>query len=438
MRQCADAPMRLSPSPPLVTITLHAGFVVAGMATTLLGPILPALTTRWGISDIIAGSLFTAQFLSAMTATLVAPALAARIGARGALALGFVLIAAGTVTIGIAPHAIGVVATAAYGLGLGLVLPLTNIAIAAIQPDRAASALSLVNVSWGIGAVIWPMVVRSFGSASSVAVPTALLAIACALMAIVCRLSMPAALLTAARPVDIAAADIGGAAIDRGEAHHGGTNRLRQGYGGPPKLHAKAEALPPQQQTLARANLMTRAVLLGTLIFLYVGTENAVAGWVAEFARRMVAGATTTWALAPTAFWAALTTGRLLATLALRRMSESVLIRSGLALATLGVLAIIFAASTPEGVIAGAAAAGLGLSAIFPLLWAIVTRSIGSLAPAAAGPLYAAGGLGGAVMPWVVGAVSSAADNLRAGLAVPLAALVVLVLCSWLKALRHP
>ena len=44
-------------------------------------------------------------------------------------------------------------------------LPLTNIAIAAIQPDRAASALSLVNVSWGIGAVIWPMAVRSFGTA---------------------------------------------------------------------------------------------------------------------------------------------------------------------------------------------------------------------------------------------------------------------------------
>ena len=79
-------PMR--PSAPLVTIVLHIGFVVAGMATTLLGPILPALTERWRMSDVVAGSLFTAQFLSAMTATLVAPALAGRIGARGALALG--------------------------------------------------------------------------------------------------------------------------------------------------------------------------------------------------------------------------------------------------------------------------------------------------------------------------------------------------------------
>jgi fucose permease len=425
------------------------------MATTLLGPILPALTERWDMSDVVAGSLFTAQFLSAMTATLVAPALAARIGARGALALGFSFLAVGIGTIGLAPHAIGVVATVVYGLGLGFVLPLTNIAVAAARPDRAASALNLVNVSWGVGAVIWPIVVRSLGSADSVTAPTSVLAMACALMAIACRLVVPRALLATSR-------DHGGA--DRGGADHSGANRLRpdyalrassrsrrsasrgggQGYGGPPKLHAKAEAPPPQvlvevevQATHARSGLAGRALLLGTLIFLYVGTENAVAGWVAEFARRMVAGATTTWALAPTAFWAALTTGRLLAAIAVRRFTESALIRSGLVLATLGVVAITFAASTPGGVIAGAAATGLGLSAIFPLLWALVTRSVGALAPAAAGPLYAAGGLGGAVMPWVVGAVSSAVGDLRAGLAVPLVALVALLLGSWLKVLRQ-
>ena len=390
-----------------VTIALHIGFIVAGMATTLLGPVLPALTQRWSMSDVVAGSLFTAQFLSAMTATLVAPAVAARIGARGALAAGFGLLSVGIVTIGLASHAIGVVATVVYGLGLGFVLPLTNIAVAAAQPDRAASALNLVNVSWGVGAVIWPIVVRSLGSADSVAVPTTLLAIACAAMVIACRVVVPPALLTASREAD------------------------RRGAEAPPPQLGIGEAA-----TLARSGLVGRAVLFGTLIFLYVGTENAVAGWVAEFARRMVAGATTTWALAPTAFWAALTTGRLLAAVALRHVTESALIRGGLMLATLGVVAITFAASTPGGVIAGAAATGLGLSAIFPLLWALVTRSIGSAAPAVAGPLYAAGGLGGAVMPWVVGAVSSAVDDLHAGLVVPLGALLFLLALSSLKAAR--
>jgi hypothetical protein len=269
-----------------------------------------------------------------------------------------------------------------------------------------------VNVSWGIGAVIWPMVVRSAGTVDGVAAPLAILAGACLMMAFVCRLAIPAALLTVSRVTKSGVAGAGG-----------------------------AEAPPPQPPvpsvaTVPRSGVAGRVMLFGTLIFLYVGTENAVAGWVAEFARRMVSGATTTWALAPTAFWAAITAGRPLATVALRQITESALIRLGLALATAGVLASMFAASTPQGVIAGAAAAGLGLAAIFPLLWALVTRTI-SATGAAAGPRYASGGFGGAVLPWAVGAVSSVAGDLRAGLAVPLAALVVLLVCSWLKVLRQ-
>ena len=170
-----------------VTITLHIGFVVAGMATTLLGPILPALTPRWGMSDVVAGSLFTAQFLSAMTATLVAPALAARIGARGALALGFSLLAAGTFTIGIAPHAIGVVATVVYGLGLG------TRAAADEHRDRRDPARSRRQraepgervVGHRRGDLADGRAIVRHGRER--AVPTAALAIACAFMAIACR-----------------------------------------------------------------------------------------------------------------------------------------------------------------------------------------------------------------------------------------------------------
>jgi hypothetical protein len=34
--------------------------------------------------------------------------------------------------------------------------------------------------------------------------------------------------------------------------HHSGANRLRQGYGGPPKLYAKAEAPRPQRSARTR------------------------------------------------------------------------------------------------------------------------------------------------------------------------------------------
>ena len=43
-------------------VTAHAAFVLTGTVTTLLGPLLPVLATRWALEDASAGLLFTAQF----------------------------------------------------------------------------------------------------------------------------------------------------------------------------------------------------------------------------------------------------------------------------------------------------------------------------------------------------------------------------------------
>jgi MFS family permease len=44
---------------------MHAGFVLAGLATFLLGPILPLLSRQWNLSDQRAGLLLLAQFTGA-------------------------------------------------------------------------------------------------------------------------------------------------------------------------------------------------------------------------------------------------------------------------------------------------------------------------------------------------------------------------------------
>ena len=50
---------------------LHGGFVLAGMATTLLGPLLPLVAAQWAMTDRDAVTLFTAQFTGALAAALV-------------------------------------------------------------------------------------------------------------------------------------------------------------------------------------------------------------------------------------------------------------------------------------------------------------------------------------------------------------------------------
>ncbi|HEY8535609.1 MAG TPA: MFS transporter, partial [Vicinamibacterales bacterium] len=164
-----------------LVLQLHAGFVLAGMGTTLLGPVIPILTAAWGLDDREAGRLFAAQFGGALTATSVSALVARRIGAPRTLAAGFLLFAAGIGAIGVVPREAAIAAALTFGLGQGLVLPLTNIAIATLYPARPAGALSLVNVSWGVGAVLWPLVVGALARPDDPSPATTALASGCCL-----------------------------------------------------------------------------------------------------------------------------------------------------------------------------------------------------------------------------------------------------------------
>ncbi len=353
------------------------------MATTLLGPLLPFLASRWAMSDASAGALFSAQFFGQLTATISSTLITARLGGRRTLAIGFALVAVGVGAVGVVPASLSWPAVLIYGLGLGCVLPVTNILVAALAPARAASALSLVNVSWGIGAMLWPLVVNALTGVSP-AGATTLLAVA--------SMAVGAMWLVMPEPT-------------------------------------RAVASRATAATASRPAVVPTAVVAsyGGLILLYVGSETAISGWVAAFARRMAAGQGA-WAYAPTAFWTAQTAGRLLAPVWLRRVSEPRLLLSSLVASVTAVL-LLTRVTSVSGVIGASALAGLGLAAIFPLLWAGVTREVAPSRPAAVGPLFAAGGGGGAVLPWLVGVVSTG-QGLGAGLLVPLTALALMLVAG--------
>ena len=365
------------------------------MATTLLGPLLPLLASRWAMSDASAGALFTAQFAGQLTATTLSTLITVRLGERRTLALGFTLVAVGVSAVGFVPASLSWPAVLVYGLGLGCVLPVTNILVAALAPARAASVLSLVNVSWGVGAMVWPLIVNALAGLHPAGATTFL----------------------AVASMAVGAAWIAMPTMDRADM-------------------SAATHTTGSQPPVAPAGVVAS---YGVLILLYVGSETAISGWVAAFARRMAAGQGA-WAYAPTAFWSAQTAGRLLAPLLLRRVSEPRLLVSSLVSAVTAVLILSTAATSVSGVIGASALGGLGVAAIFPLLWAGVTRQIAPSRPAAVGPLFAAGGVGGAVLPWLVGVVSTG-YGLGTGLLVPLAALVLMLLMTVPRtvksALRH-
>ena len=369
-----------------LTAVIHAGFVLTGMVTTLLGPVLPALASRWSLNDSHAGYLFTAEFLGSTVGVVLSSLIVPRFGFTLSLALSYVLLALGVGAMGVGPWLLALAAAATYGFGLGIIIPATNLWVSQISGPTPAAALNVVNLAWGIGAVSLPAGVAIAIHANFL--PSLFLAIAGASLIIAITLFV----------------------VARGEA-----------VTHTPRIDIDAPAL------------WGIRVALAILFYLYVGAENAVAGWVAMYTDRLHVAAGTLWAATPSIFWGALLIGRAIAVPVLRRASEAKLLSSGLLMAALGVIALI-GANSMALVVVGIGVAGLGFSSVFPLLVAKISHCFGEAGPCVAGPIFAFGGLGGATVPWLVGVASQRGGGLRTGLAVPLAAVLLMGLVLILAA----
>src|SRR5437868_14174470 len=110
-------PTSPQPSSRAASFTLFACglFVVLGVVTTLLGPILPLLSVRWSISTVQAGSLFFWQFITSTIGTLVSGAILARRSFKIAVLLGVAFCLAGVAALFQADWSLGRYAVACYG-----------------------------------------------------------------------------------------------------------------------------------------------------------------------------------------------------------------------------------------------------------------------------------------------------------------------------------
>ena len=366
---------------------LFTGFILTGFVTTVLGPVLPWLSARWHLTDAAAGALFTLQFAGSIVAGALSGLIVARLGATATLATGYVLMSAGFAGLALGERVAGTLAIAVAGIGIGFVVPATNMIVARLTPNRAASALGALNFCWGIGAATWPMVVARFNPVPGVRV--ALLLVSTLLGAMAVRMAW------ARFPVHI----------------------LRPAAGSAPATWSWA-----------------RLIIFGVCITLYSGIESAFGGWIAEYTRRLTVDSSTVismrWETAASVFWAGLAAGRGLVAIGLAPRFENAALFTGLmlvgtAIATLLVLGgadRAVAGLSPVFVVA--VACGLGLAPAFPVTMAALSREV---PPNVAQPMIALGSLGAAIVPWLVGAISSRTGSLSSGLSALLGLLAVVI-----------
>jgi fucose permease len=130
--------------------------------------------------------------------------------------------------------------------------------------------------------------------------------------------------------------------------------------------------------------------------------------------------------MTPSFFWGALLAGRLLAPVALRFYREIKLASVGLMIALLGGIGLVSARSL-KLIAIGSVFAGLGLAAIYPISVSLLRRWFGDSARRASGVVFSSGNIGGAALPWMLGAVSTLSGSLRFAFGVPLIGVAVLL-----------
>jgi len=378
-------------------------FFPTGILTTLLGPMLTILIARWAMNDTQAGNLFMVQFLAMLMGVQLSGVLLARWGFRPAFLSGLLLMACGVATLYIGSLWLGLASVATYGLGLGLIIPTDNLLIAEIgassgsgassgassgdssRDSSRASAVSLLNFFWGVGAVFCSLMVAWTAAHKLLPFFLGSVALFLLLLALAMRnLPFPAAAVKS----------------------------------------AESSASSSSWRAMAKSPAIW---LFAAVFLLYPGVETAVGGWIGSYVSRLGTRGASMASMMPAFFWSALTVGRALGTAFLRHSSERSVLRAGYGAGAAGIGLMLWAPTLP-GVIGGALITGLSFATLYPITVARLSQRFGVAARKIGSVLFSLAAVGPAVIPWMVGVISHSTGSLRAGLLLPLGATVILFL----------
>lgn len=361
---------------------LCAGFVLNGIVICLIGPILPIFRDKFGLDDSRAGLFSTMQFSFSLAGVLISSPLTAAKGFKPAITLGLAMLGIGFALLNAPTFALALAASAIYGLGYGFATPGTNLWVGESYGARRASALNIMNLAWGAGAIS--------------SAPLAMIAI---------RASRVTLLLFVVGAICMTLAIF----------------LFRMNFGSPPREEVFSK--PSEITALAGTRV---AILLGILFFVYVGTEVGTSYWAAVHAERAATWASNTFILAPMFFFAGLLGGRGAAAAILLRLKEATVAIGGILLAAAGEL-LFLSAHSAVALFAGAFFAGLGLASLYPIYIAWLSKWFGERARKVGGIMFALAAGGASTMPALVGVVSRYAGSLRVGLLVPLCGCAVML-----------
>jgi len=350
----------------------------------MLGVILPVLSARWGLRDEAAGFLFFLQFLGSTLGAVFTGR-----NRMGALRTGYGLLAVGACALVFAGGSAARLAYFFYGLGLGLAMTATSLVASDRFGDDRAAKLERLNFVWSAGATTAPLLLIPFLRATGLR--TLFLTFA---GLSVCMLAWTILF----------------------EQQHASNTKLGNAF--------------PRGDSAPLASLLP----LVTLAMCSVGIEASLSGWLTTYSHRLTSVSLGFAAGTTALFWLGIVLSRfafstrLLTAVGQRRTLVALL------WSTAAAVALLTAAQGVSLLGVAAGLAGLCVGPLYPLLLSFLLERTGR------GWIFASGGIGSVIFPWLTGLLSTRLGSLRLGMMSPCAAaalmLLLLPLCFRSQKLR--
>jgi FHS family glucose/mannose:H+ symporter-like MFS transporter len=370
-----------------------AGMFVFGIVMAILGAILPSLFSKIQFNKGEAGNLFLYMNLAMLVMSLFFGPIVDRFGFKIFLIVCSLLVAASFFILSSAgTYSIVLLAVVILGFGGGGLNGGTNALTSDIHPEKRSSALNLLGIFFGFGALFIPFLIGTFLRLTSLE-KILLFATFLSLIPLVLF-----SLFSFPKP------------------------KQAQGF--------------PLSQT---AKIIKNPLLwlCGFLLFFQSGNEFTLGGWISTYLQEFFKMSSMAASLILAGYWGAIMSGRLVSSRIVKFMKNEKLV---LGSAILSFVAAIVIAASPSGVFAsiGAVLIGLGFAAIYPTTLAVVGETFPAFSGTAFSVVFAVALCGGMTAPWLAGKIAQA-HTLRQGLFIPVlnCGMIIILQMIIIKILRR-
>lgn len=348
-------------------------YFVIGLAHVVLGSILPVLLQHYDQNYSAGGELIFSQFAGFLAGVLVSPLLNRRFGKRGSILIATGLLVAAEIAYAfLPPWGFMYVIAVAAGFGFGMIEAVIGTIIIAAITEGTAIAMSRLEVLFGIGALVMPLIASPLIAAGSWRLA----------FLIVAAFSLISLTLW-------------------GRGHFGNLQSMLDDR----KSREDLKLSPSARSTKRFPYKGKQWALLGVFIvffFFYVGTEMSLVNFMPAIFIAKLGMTESAAALTVTFFWLAMSIGRLFAGVIAEKISYRIYILSS---CTLTLLLLVTFPFTENRLAAFAVILLLGLfmSGIFSIALVFSSKMLPGTEESTPSIMIASGGVGGAVLPLLTG-----------------------------------